>query len=297
MPILGFINRFDSIVGTSNIEHMSFHLETRISGDVKNDFVSGIDCVVAQNKIKEVLAEMEGKYLDDIVGRATLENIALYVLFKLRKSIGCSSIRLSEGARYVELSKTDLPQDYSLKLLFKIGASKLVKKLYQEAYIIFSNILQSNPKLAEAYNCRGRCLKFMNRTDLALEDFSLAIEIKPNFGEAYRNRGNAKYCLGRGSDMLADYDKAVELMPDSALAINNRGFALQKLGDYKRALADHMRAIAIDPLYSEAFLDLAEALQFIGETKLAEAHRAKGKELIAKENPFDAEWRKIVYPK
>lgn len=297
MAILGLLDKFNGIHGSKKIRRTVFSVEATLEGKLEKDFVGGIDYLNPQKKLRQVINDLEGKYLDDIIGRATVENIALYMLFNLGTS-EFTSLKITEGTnQYVIVFPKDIPSDYPTKRLFGIAASKLVRKKFQEACDGFTEVLKINPNLAEVYNCRGRCYKFLGRHDLALADYSMAIRINPNFGEAYRNRANIKYDLGQFATMMRDFNKAVIIMPFSDFVFNNRGWALQHFGRYQEAIRDHKKAIELDPQGAQAYLDIAEAYRTIGELKLARAYHIKGKHLESQQDSYKIEWRKIIYPK
>jgi tetratricopeptide (TPR) repeat protein len=296
MATLGLIEKFRSWFGTKNIKTTTFSVEANLEGKVIRDFVEGFDYDTLKRRLKEVVLGLDRKYLDDIIGRATIENIALYILFNL-KEVRISSVKVKEGRKqFVTVSLEDIPENYKFRLFFNRGASKLVRGKYELAIKDFNEAIKIKSDSTEAYNCRGRCYKFLDRHDLALNDYSTAIKINPNFGEAYRNKGNSKYYLGKFSTMMKDFNKAVALMPDSALAYNNRGFAYQYFRRHKQAIADHKKAIGLDPDYAEAYLDLARAYKAIGKIKLARENGLIGKRLKSLEDSTEIERRKIIFP-
>lgn len=296
MAILGLLDKFKGVHGTKKIRKTTFFVEATLEGKIEKDFVAGLDYDDSRKVLNDILHNLEGKYLDDLLGRATVENIALYLLFNLR-SAGFGSVKVTEGTdQYVTVFQEDIPKNYPIKRLFGLAASQLVRQKFKESYNGFTDILRTNPHMAEAFNCRGRCLRKMGRFNSALEDFSSAIEIEPQFGEAYRNRGNVKYDLKMFEDMLADFNKAIKLLPGSAFAFNSRGFALQHFSRYKQAIRDYNRAIELDPTYARAYFNLAKAYKEIGETKSFIEHQRKAQQL-QKQNPFQLEWKKITYPK
>jgi tetratricopeptide (TPR) repeat protein len=74
----------------------------------------------------------------------------------------------------------------------------------------------SGRQLAVLYNNRGTVYAFKKEDELAIADFSRAIEIDPNFRSAYRNRARVYETLSRIGGAIDDYNKVVELKPDDA---------------------------------------------------------------------------------
>lgn len=257
MAVLGLLDKFNGVHGTKEIRKTVFSVEATLEGRVERDFVGGIDYLDPRKKLRSVLDELEGRYLDDIVGRATVENIALYMLFNLGAS-EFTSVRVTEGtSQYVTVFPGDIPEDYPTRRLFGVAASKLVRGEFQEACDGFTKVLEINPKMAEAYNCRGLCFRSMNNPDLALKDF----------------------------------DKAVEIQPEFSPAFNNRGLSLRHLKRHKEAIESYKKAIELDPTYTEAYFDLAKTYEEIGEAKLFQECMSKAG------HPNQDPWRKITYPK
>ncbi|MHA1687078.1 MAG: tetratricopeptide repeat protein [Candidatus Heimdallarchaeaceae archaeon] len=281
MALLGIIAEFEVQHGSKEIRKDNFTVELTIDGPIKNGFVAGVDYVKPKKRLNEIISELSEKYLDDIVGRATNENIAQYLMFNLR-DLPLHSIKVSEGdGIYVEISKDEFDAKmYPSQLSYNFGHSFLLRENPEKAKEHFTEAIALNAKFAEAYNMRGRCFKYLNDYQSALSDFLKAIEINPNLGEAWRNLGNAYLYLERFDEMIPAFDRSVELMPDSALAINNRGYGYYVKGEYELALKDHERAVKIDPNYAEAHYDKAMALKALGRDKeaqqaLSESERLK----------------------
>ena len=70
----------------------------------------------------------------------------------------------------------------------------------------------------------------------AIKLYNEAIELNPNFIEAYNNRGDAYYCLEQSELAIQDFSKAIELNYLSAYYL--RGECYQALGDEAKAQAD-----------------------------------------------------------
>lgn len=281
MALLGMTEDFEAIHGSREIRKDKFTIELVIKGSIKNGFVAGIDYLKPKERLNKVVNEIAEKYLDDIVGRATNENIAQYFMFNLKDS-SLQSIRVSEGnGIYVEISSNEFNFEmYPAQLLYNLGHSFLLRQNPEKAKEYFTEAINLNNTFAEAYNLRGRCFKYLNNYEFALSDFLKVIEINPNFGEAWRNLGNTYLYLERFNEMISAFDKSVELMPDSALAINNRGYAYFVKGEYELALKDHEKAIEIDHNYAEAHYDKSRALNKLGIEKeskesLIESERLK----------------------
>ena len=87
---------------------------------------------------------------------------------------------------------------------------------------------------------RGEC-------DLAISDYSRAIELDPNFAEAYNNRAYTYMVQHNYAAALPDLDKAIELRPGYVNALMNRGdiYNYYYHINYDRAIADYDRALKL----------------------------------------------------
>jgi tetratricopeptide (TPR) repeat protein len=170
---------------------------------------------------------------------------------------------------------------------------KLLEMLLQTHEHLFRTSLQSLASAeaftAQEYNDRGVTYADLRQYDLALADFTRAIEIKSNYGQAYSNRGNIYEKLQQYDQALADYlcaididpslakayagqanvymelhqyDQALSLLnhsievdPNEAFFYSNRGLIYRQLQQYDLALADFVRAIEVDPNFAPAYLN------------------------------------------
>jgi len=280
MAKLGISGNFKAKHGTKNIREDVFTIELRFAGEIHGDFVAGINHNNPRTELDKLMAGMNGCYLDDIVGRATNENIGLYFLHSLR-GLKPESVVVWEGEnQYAEVFPSDLEVErYPSGLEIKRARSLLMRGKPAGARATLDHVLSIDPDFADAFNLRGRCHKYLGSWDAALLDFMRALIINPELGEAYRNLGNAYLYTGDAIQMISAFTKAIELMPDSSLAFNNRGFAYQKIGRFEEAAEDHSRAIELDPNYAEAYRDRSEAYRALGMIEKADADCLKADEL------------------
>ena len=99
---------------------------------------------------------------------------------------------------------------------------------------------------AEAYNDRGRYYSAIKQDEnLAIQDFSRAIELDPKDGRGHVNRGQSYAALQRNDLAIQDYNKAIEIDPKNASAYSARGWLLRP-DKPELAVADFSRAIELD---------------------------------------------------
>ena len=89
----------------------SFKINVSFNGPVENDMVSGIDFHDAIDQVNAVLDVIDKKYLNDIdgMGRATVENIAVYIIRHLKSVGGLHSVTVWEGLdRYAKIYASEV---------------------------------------------------------------------------------------------------------------------------------------------------------------------------------------------
>lgn len=74
----------------------------------------------------------------------------------------------------------------------------------------------TEPTDADGFHDRGNLNGRNGYYELAISDYSKAIEIQPGFAEAYYNRGCSHYELREYEEAIADLTRAIELDPKEA---------------------------------------------------------------------------------
>ena len=143
---------------------------------------------------------------------------------------------------------------------------------------------------ADAYYGRG--LNYLRRGDfnLAVEDYTQAIELDPNYHRAYFGRGSAHTGLGNYKESIEDYTLAISLRSDYTEAYINRGNVYRSLERFDEAFADYQRALELAPGNLNAYRNRGWAHELRGDLELARADYMRGLEL----NPDDGWLREAV---
>ena len=84
----------------------SFKVNVAFSGKVENNMVAGIDFHDAIRQVNNVLDILDKVYLDNVdgMGRATVENIAIFIIRRLSGIQGLNSVTVWEGlTRYAKI--------------------------------------------------------------------------------------------------------------------------------------------------------------------------------------------------
>ncbi len=79
---------------------------------------------------------------------------------------------------------------------------------------------KQNQELATKYYNRGLAHSKKGELELAIEDYSKAIELKPNYADAYYNRGGAWLRLGERDKAKVDLETARNLGNDALTALD-----------------------------------------------------------------------------
>lgn len=130
-----------------------------------------------------------------------------------------------------------------------------------------------------AYNCRGIIYKRRRKYDLAISDYTKALEKNPAFVHAYVNRGSTYAFIGDYEHAIIDYNKAIELNLNFADVYYDRGYAYFKTEDYKNAIADYNKAIELNPNFAKVYYNRGLVYGAMGKTKKAKADYQKAEEL------------------
>jgi protein O-mannosyl-transferase len=136
-------------------------------------------------------------------------------------------------------------------------------KIWQNGETLWTHVMKYEKKTNSLpYWNRGQYFRKMGKYDVALADYSDAVNINPKNPELYNSRGktyfdmamSGKYANQEGSLLdkaLADYDNAVNLGADKVKtkseALINRGAAKGARGDFAAAIQDMNEGLQVDP--------------------------------------------------
>jgi peptidoglycan hydrolase-like protein with peptidoglycan-binding domain len=136
--------------------------------------------------------------LDGDLGPKTRQAIQVYQRVQRYQTTGQPT-----RALYEEL------EDYALE---GRGLSHFQKGSYDAAIATYTQIIQRNPKNADAYFNRGLAHKNLGRTDQALSNYGTALALDPAHRRAYLNRANILYDQGLYVAAVRDYFKVFKLL-------------------------------------------------------------------------------------
>lgn len=162
----------------------------------------------------------------------------------------------------------------------KINVAKILlsKNKFEDAEIVFNQILKIDPMFFKAYiNIGVICIK-QNRLKEAENNFKKAIEINPNFEIAYFNLGTAQEKLEKIEEAKMSFQKAIEIKPDYAEAYINLGTLYIGISNFEDAEKILKKAIKIKPDYSKSYYNLGLAQSLMDKEDLAEINYKKALE-------------------
>jgi len=155
-----------------------------------------------------------------------------------------------------------------------------------QAEQIYRQVLQADPRNADAWHLLGVMHAQVNQHNAAVEHIRRAIEIDPRQAAFHANLGAAYQKLKRTDEAIACFRRALELNPKHADALNNLAVALQSRGESAAAEECCRRAIGASPNYTEAHFNLGNALQ--AQSRAAEALAAHQRAVQLKANYAEA---------
>lgn len=135
---------------------------------------------------------------------------------------------------------------------------------FLEAIEVYDGLLGERPEAA-LLNNRGAALMALGRAEEAVGDYSQAIDLDPSLPQAFSNRGNALTKLGRYPEALEDYDRALELDDSLAAVYCNRGLTRRLQGAGDSGLSDFDQAVEADPDFGPGYLARGGARALLGD--------------------------------
>jgi tetratricopeptide (TPR) repeat protein len=149
------------------------------------------------------------------------------------------------------------PKNY--ESYYFLGVAFYKKGEYAQAATAFDTYLASSKDkpeyLADGYNYRGITNEKLGKDDLAIKDYTKAIELLPTEALFYTNRAVIYTKMKDMPAVIENLSKAIELKKDDAMLYFNRGFAYMDQKDNDKAIADFSQAITLDPQYPLSYFN------------------------------------------
>ncbi|MDB9518112.1 tetratricopeptide repeat protein [Roseofilum reptotaenium CS-1145] len=136
---------------------------------------------------------------------------------------------------------------------------------YLGAIDLLTCLIESDPICADHYNNRGYAYFQDGEVELAIADYSQAIQLNPTLDRAYNNRANAYARLGDLYAALLDYDQTLDLNPLKIQAWINRGITFRQLQIYELALDNLDFALRLGRLEGYIYAERGRTYHLMGD--------------------------------
>lgn len=135
------------------------------------------------------------------------------------------------------------------------------------AFVFIQFIYESiSPSHAMYYSNRGDNYLNSGNYDLAISEYTKAIDLDPTLASLYYNRGLAYSLKEEYKLAIDDYTKSIEFDPEYADTFNNRCRTYYLLGEYEKALPDCEKALTLAP-NTDYMLDLRASIYVVLDRK------------------------------
>lgn len=163
----------------------------------------------------------------------------------------------------VEIEKFNPPKEYGIfdefEKIFREEVPIAFKLTNPGLIAHYDEVLKLHPKNADAFVVRGWLRHFAGSADLAINDFSRAIELRPNDVFAFYARARAFSRRESGeSDVknaLADLTVYLAKEPDDIHVLESRASVFSMSGDLTNAVKDYNRLIELAPGNPEFYFE------------------------------------------
>ena len=217
MAQLFYSSKFHANHGTFSLLDSTYKTKISIVSSCFDNFIGNIDHDQIEILINGIISSIADKYLDDIVGRATNENIGSYILWKMYREFKHNTIivEIIQNDKFgISLSSFDISLlNYETILHYKLGATHFVRCNYDTSENYFDNALIIDPNYLKAIIGKGRCLFKKRQFKKAITYFDIGKTKFPECGEIYRNLGNAYLERNNLSEAINNLKHSIKLIP------------------------------------------------------------------------------------
>lgn len=151
----------------------------------------------------------------------------------------------------------------------KRGKAAANKEDWDLAITEYTKAIQLDPKRARAYAGRGVAYVWKREWDRAISDCSASIQLDARNPDAFCGLGNAYLQKGELDKAIANLSETIRLDPRFAEAYANRGLAYGQNGELEKAITDCSEAIRLDPTKAGPYCNRGNAYIFGDESEKA----------------------------
>ena len=146
------------------------------------------------------------------------------------------------------------------------------------------------------YKNRGSAYESKGQYELAIKDYTQAIQLGDKDTVLLRRRGDSYFDLGQYDRAIQDFDEAIRKDPADAFSFRDRGDAYGAKGEYDRALQDLDQAVKLTPWEFNTLQDRAHIYYMKGDLDHAIQDYSAAIQNQSAESSVDAlAWRGSLY--
>lgn len=131
------------------------------------------------------------------------------------------------------------------------------------------SLLKVNDKRPDIYYNRGWLNAYGGNLQMAIEDYSKAIELDKRDGDAYFNRGLILSKMGKYEGAIKDFSDAIRLQDMTVDSYCNRGSVYFEAGKMDLALQDYNKALALNTSDGDLLYNRAQVYGALGQKEKA----------------------------
>ena len=152
----------------------------------------------------------------------------------------------------LDAAPTDRPDSSKAQYLLTLGNEYFAQGAYAEAITSYQDLVELDPRHADALNNLGAALWKLGRYKDAEDHFRQAIGIRPDDSQAHGNLGTVLRWKGHFAASESSLRRALKLKPDYVDARNNLGLTLVVLGRLRDAKACFEKVLKVAPRHADA---------------------------------------------
>jgi len=189
----------------------------------------------------------------------------------------------------VEILKPPLTSQHYREL----GMQYWNKKEYLQAGFQYGFAIGAGNPVVEDYFRRGRCFCIQEKHDLAIQDFSSAIDRQPDHPEYYFYRGQCLIhadCEDKWSKSIEDFNRAIEFATDKlfkAQCYIEIGKCCDYKEDYQKAIRYKTIALELNATKSSYFYELGKSYVWFKDIRKAKLYIKKAADMGHKKAQID----------
>ena len=119
--------------------------------------------------------------------------------------------------------------------------------VWKRQVLLWHDVVKKAPQKSRGYLNRGVGYSDLNKSELALRDYNLAVSMNKNDPIPYFNRGLIYMDKGEYESAVSEFNTALRLQPNMAKAYANRGLTYMAWEKYDEAYKDFYTAVRLKP--------------------------------------------------